>query len=224
MFGIDDVFAGGVSLLGGVISNVMSGNRQEDAQKFQADQALKSREWQEFMSNTAYQRGMRDMEAAGLNPILAYQRGGASSPTGATAAGVTPMPVHDVLSPAVSTALQSRQLNAQLNNLYETNFNIKQDTMKKVAETTAITEDAARIKSDTAIKNQVLISAIAEAAKAKTDVEFWSSPAGRMARLLGLGGREAGAAISPVTDVLGSTFRGVGTFNQRWQALHDRGF
>ncbi len=47
--------------------------------------AKDQRRWQKHMAETAYQRTMKDMAAAGLNPILAYQQGATGAGQGATA-------------------------------------------------------------------------------------------------------------------------------------------
>jgi phenylalanyl-tRNA synthetase alpha subunit len=53
--------------------------------KSSAKAADKQMDFQERLSNTAYQRAMKDMKKAGLNPLLAGKMGGASTPMGAMA-------------------------------------------------------------------------------------------------------------------------------------------
>lgn len=67
----------------GTFFNDVTGTSAQN--EFNAKQASIQREWEERMSNTAYQRQVEDMKKAGLNPYLAYSSGGAFTPSGASA-------------------------------------------------------------------------------------------------------------------------------------------
>lgn len=110
------LIAAGAQVAGGLISghgqgqaNAANAAQVQKQNQFNAEQAQLNRDFQERMSGTQYQRAVADMRAAGLNPGLAYQQGGAGTPTGSTASGAPPARRENTAAPLGQAVTQSTQ-------------------------------------------------------------------------------------------------------------------
>jgi len=131
MFGLSDAVTGG--LVSGALS-LLGGERRNSAQAAQAESA-NAFSAQQFA--TRYQTTVKDMAAAGLNPMLAYSQGGGSPPSGQQAQ------MSDTMTPAVESFSRSRQVGVQEKIANAQVANVEADTENKKAQADLIAGQAA---------------------------------------------------------------------------------
>lgn len=103
----------------GLVNTGVNVWQNERSRQFNAEQARLTRDFEERMSNTAVSRRMQDLINSGINPILAYSQGGATTPSGANAthsainAGALPTSFNSALQPGTD-------FSSNLNSAYKT--------------------------------------------------------------------------------------------------------
>lgn len=176
-----DPLSGLFNIGGGIINNLMAGQRQEQAQAFNAQQASNQMAFQERMRSTAYQTSVEDMRKAGLNPMMMAGIN-TSAPSGA-AASTGPAPVSDIgISSGLQTAMQAMKMNQELRNLKETEKNLQVDNMVKnedvlnrAADTYQKMAGTLKTKGETKIINENFESAVNNALQAKNERPYLKS-------------------------------------------------
>lgn len=162
--------SGGSSSMGmfdGIVGSVMGflsadetnrANRQlaQYQNEQSAAEAQRNRDFQERMSNTSYQRAVNDLNAAGLNPMMAYGNMGASSPSGAVGAMAQAAPAVSPLGSALEGYNRSKDV--------ESNVSLrKEQEATQRALTLATDAQAAKTLQDTNTSKATEISTLEDA-------------------------------------------------------------
>jgi len=166
----------------------------------QSNEARIQRDWEEKMSNSAYQRATDDMKKAGINPMVAFQQGGASTPGGAMAGINSPSRMENVLGGISASAMDVARL---------TNEARSTTGQLKLADATATNQLAQAATAGSSARqmeaNTKAISAQLNAIKKEADFRAkkagYDSEAAKYDAIMGRLNREAGTASKIMNSI-----------------------
>ncbi len=158
------------------------------AMEFNREEAAKNRDWQEMMSNTAHQREIKDLKAAGLNPVLSAMNGnGAAVTSGATASGVTSAGAKGEADTSTSGAIANLLGSILAANTQIESANINARTQEAVADKyNAMSQIVAEINKSAALGSAgIHAGATRYAADAAAAASRYSADAAKLASMFG---------------------------------------
>lgn len=175
------VIGAGLDYLGQRDANRTNEKIGRDANAQSQANAREQMAFQERMSNSAYQRATQDMRKAGINPILAYSQGGASSPAGASGSATPGNAQHSAtrFGSAASSAVSAYREAAQAEQSMSQTDLIKAQTKQSESQTKLNQAQAVT----TAAQGGYLTASARQAAANATNIE------------LGLPGKRNAAAV-----------------------------
>lgn len=197
-----------ISAVPGIIGGVLGFGGQREANKRNLQIAREQMAFQERMSSTAYQRAAKDLEAAGLNRILALGSP-ATTPSGALATMQNPLAgAAGTLSKASATARERQLQDQQMRNMIETEQQISSQTYKTQQDerTSEATEDRLRAEIDN-IRQQTRINS-ARALQAEKEAALYD--------------HEYGTALKGIEKWVGPTVGAAIGINRISSALRNR--